>query len=63
MTATTTPATGEKATVTCPDCRNVISTEVTFRIEPVEHNPDGVIDATCGRCEANFAVGFRRKPD
>lgn len=47
--------------VTCPDCDGEFSVEMTSRVTRADYNPDGVVDADCGRCGRNFAVGFRRR--
>ncbi|ELZ31440.1 hypothetical protein C474_09072 [Halogeometricum pallidum JCM 14848] len=51
----------EALTVTCPGCDGAFSVEMTSRVERTDYNPDGVVDADCGRCGRNFAVGFQRR--
>lgn len=60
MDPSTAPATDDALTVDCPDCQNGLSIELAARVEFTEHDPDGILDATCGRCGEEFAVGFRR---
>jgi hypothetical protein len=60
MTSTPAVATDDTLTVACPACHNRFRVEMGVDVEPTDHNPDGIVEAACGRCGENFAVGFRR---
>lgn len=57
----TTTKADDALTVTCPGCDGEFSVKMTSRVERADYNPDGVVDADCGRCGRNFAVGFQRR--
>ncbi|MFB6130975.1 MAG: hypothetical protein ABEJ28_09165 [Salinigranum sp.] len=46
--------------VICPGCGSRIRVEVGARATVTDHDPDGIVEGTCGGCDAEFSVGFRR---